>query len=161
MELFTTIIAGFSIFVGGQIFVRLVVEPVQDMKKTIAKIRLETILTSHILHNSQTFQNDPINGVFDSYRMLASELLAALETIPFYSITRFIFGLPSIKKTKSASSNLIALSNWVKIKNDRKTGHILKNSQELNQNLRFKIEESEKIDKTIIDKIIKNELGLD
>lgn len=156
MEMFKTILAGVSVFIFGQIILKLLVDPVQEMKKVISKVRMEIIRTSYILHNSESFENDAIKKVFDSYRELSASLLAGMELVPLYPITRLFFGLPSPKKLNGASTNLIALSNWMMVKHDRKIGHIIKNADDLIDNLGLKVSDSERVDKKIIDELIKS-----
>lgn len=157
MEIYKTIIVGVSIFVIGQIVVKLFIDPVQEFRRSIAKVRLEIVRTSHILHNTDIHDRDKIDKVFNDYRSLSGELLAGLEVIPAYSFVCFVFLLPSRKRIMAASTNLIALSNWMMVGHDRKIGHIIKNDSELIDNLGFSVPKSQRLDKDLIKQLIDSE----
>ena len=93
--------------------------------------------------------------MFESFRLLGAELIAATELIPFYDKFSKLVSLPKRAKMKNASTNLIALSNWISVEHDKQLGHILKNSQELADNLGFVLEPGERINEETINALIK------
>ncbi|MBD3813965.1 MAG: hypothetical protein IE917_17360 [Betaproteobacteria bacterium] len=155
MNIFLTIISGVAVFVLGQIFLKLVIDPIQEAKKTIARIRIELIRNGHVLHNANAVDKELKDKLFESFRSLAAELIAATEIIPFYKATSKVAGLPSNKKMRDASRNLIALSNWMFVNHDKQIGHILKNNDELADNLGFKIDPGDRVSKEAIAELIK------
>ncbi len=113
MTIFWTIFAGFMTFVLGQIFVRLVIEPVHEFKKTIADIALAIINHAHIYCNPGTHGKEIEDDVSKDLRKLSSRLNAQLYLVPKYDWTKRLFGLPSKMNVSQAMRNLIGLSNSV------------------------------------------------
>jgi hypothetical protein len=155
MNIFLTIISGVTVFVLGQVFLKLIIDPVQEAKKTIANIRIELIRSGHVLHNANVVDKELRDKLFDSFRSLAAELVAGTETIPFYKIIAKVVGLPPSHNARAASRNLIALSNWMCINHDKQIGHILKNSEELTDNLKFQVDPGDRVSKEVIADLIK------
>lgn len=104
------VITGVSTFVIGQIIVKLFIDPIQDMKKTISQISLTLLERANVIANPGGPTKEETS---DSLRKLASQLNAHLYLIPAYWVTSIIFCLPSKKKLLIASRALIGLSNSV------------------------------------------------
>lgn len=154
MSVFITIISGVAVFVLGQVFLKLVIEPVQEAKRTISKIRIELFRNAHLIHNADKLKKEQKSTLFESFRLLAAELVAATEVIPFYNKFSNLFSLPTQENMKNASKNLVALSNWINVQHDKQLGHILKNNQELADNLGFVLEQGERINEETINALI-------
>lgn len=155
-DLFATIFSGVTVFVLGQIFVKMFIEPVQEIKKTIAKIRMDIHRYGHIIHNYNNIDENIRNETSAILRNLSAELIAHLELIPFFSFASKIFKFPKPENIKKASINLIALSNWMLYPNNTnkgkdKYGYILENYQNLHDNLGFVIDDASRLDKETLD----------
>lgn len=111
MTLFWTILAGVAIFVVGQFILKLVIEPIQEFKKTIG--RVAHALTNH----ANVYTNPAVCGreveleTSRTFRSLSSELSERMALIPAYRLTGPAFGLPTRANIVEASSQLIRLSN--------------------------------------------------
>lgn len=150
---FSTIISGFLIFVAGQIFLKMFLEPIQEMKKTIAKIRIYSHRYNYIMQNIDVFEESIKKEISDILSTLSAELVAHGEMIPFHRHIAKYSGLPACDKSTSASKNLIALSNWMQYPKaaERKYGYIIENIQQLQDNLGFKIDPAERYASDVID----------
>ena len=106
-----TIITGVTVFVLGQIVVKLVIEPVQEMKSTIAQI-------SHaLIELAQTYTTPGVLPIEKSkeadakFKSLSGRIQSHLYLIPWFTRTSRIFGLPKREKVITASQELNGLSN--------------------------------------------------
>jgi hypothetical protein len=93
--------------------VTLVIEPVQDFKKTIGQVSHALIEHTNVYLNPGIAKEEIQHDVSSLFRKLSSQLHAHLFLVPLYSLTAVIFGLPSREKVLAASSGLIGLSNSV------------------------------------------------
>ena len=104
---FYIILAGVIIYVAGQIIVKIVIDPVQELKRVIAEIAFKLIYYSHVYRvvssgDEEVSEEKAQKGVdskkleqaADEYRKLASMLNAGYHLVPFYGIARVRFFLP-------------------------------------------------------------------
>lgn len=110
---FLTVFAGVLTYVLGQLVLKLVIEPVQDLRKTIGAVSHALIEHASIFHNPGVPTAEAMNDTSRELRKLSSQLQAHLFLIPFYGATSRIFRLPSRKNVLDASGALIGLSNSV------------------------------------------------
>lgn len=110
---FFTVLSGVITFVIGQIVVKLLLDPVQDMKKTIGQISHTLVERGAVIANPGVTTKEIMDETSDSLRRLSSQLHAHLYLIPLYGATSKVFRLPSKDKLLVASSALIGLSNSV------------------------------------------------
>ena len=124
-----TVIAGFLVFVIGQIFLKSVIEPIHELKKTLADISHTFVRYAHIIHNPDVTAQESREAVFERLRELSGRLYGDMALIPLYRVFGKIFSLPDKDKIYSAATNLIAIANWMYSKNDHKFDHTVKNIQ--------------------------------
>jgi hypothetical protein len=156
MSIFLTIISGFTVFVLGQVFLKLIIEPVQELKKTISNVRFNVIKSAHITFNSNSVDAESLKEVFNEFRSLSADLHAKVYLVPLYDFWRIIFFLPSRKNIGAASTNLIAISNWINISDHKQQlGYILKNSQDLHDNLDMLLEEKDRISEETLRELVR------
>lgn len=110
---FFTVLSGVLTYVFGQLVVKLVIEPVQDMRKTIGLISHALIEHASIYHNPGVPTEDAMNETSRDLRKLSSQLQAHLFLVPRYGMTSRVFRLPPHAEVMEASSALIGLSNSV------------------------------------------------
>jgi hypothetical protein len=110
---FVTVLSGVLTFVFGQLIVKLVLDPVQDLKKTIGQISHALVERSNVIANPGVPTKEVMDETSNSLRRLSSQLHAHLYLVPFYDKTSVAFGLPAKEKLLAASNNLIGLSNSV------------------------------------------------
>lgn len=116
---FFTVLSGVITFVIGQIIVKLLLDPVQDMKKTIGQVSHTLVERANVIANPGVPTKEVMDDTSDSLRRLSSQLHAHLYLIPSYDATSKVFRLPSKEMLLVASSALIGLSNSVYRADDR------------------------------------------
>jgi hypothetical protein len=90
---FYIILAGVIIYVLGEIIVKIVIDPVQELKRVIAPEKLEQAA--------------------DEYRKLASMLNAGFRLVPFFPFARVVFFLPKEADIIDARNELIEMSEEI------------------------------------------------
>lgn len=110
---FLTIISGVLTFAIGHVFVKLVIEPVHELKKTLGQISHALIEHANVIANPGVPTKEVIDQASKQLRGLSSRLHAHLYLVPLYAVTARIFFLPSEQKVREASTALIGLSNSV------------------------------------------------
>ena len=110
---FITVISGVLTYVFGQLVLKLVIEPVQETRKTIATISHFLIEYANIIGNPGVPSTEVMHETSKHLRKLSSQLQSHLFLVPNYRTTAKIFRLPSHEQVLSASRNLIGLSNSV------------------------------------------------
>lgn len=113
MEIFLTILSGVIVFILGQLALKLLIEPIQEFRKTVADIAHALIEYANIYANPGVVGNESEKKASEELRKLSSRLNAQMYLIPFYQIIAKIFGLPPRDKLVGAASDLIGLSNDV------------------------------------------------
>ena len=110
---FFTVLSGVITFVLGQVVVKLVLDPVQEMKRTIAQISHALIERANVIANPGVPAKEIMDDASQLLRKLSSQLHAQLYLVPRYTVTSRIFYLPSKERVLIASGALIGLSNSV------------------------------------------------
>lgn len=110
---FITVLSGVLTFVIGQVLVKLVLDPVQELRKTIGQISHTLIERANVIANPGVPTQEVMDETSDSLRKLSSQLHAHLFLVPLYEKTAAIFQLPSKKALLEASDRLIGLANGV------------------------------------------------
>ena len=110
---FFTVLSGVITFVVGQLVVKLVLDPVHDLKKTIGQISHTFVERANVIANPGVPAKEVMDETSDLLRKLSSQLHAHLYLVPAYDVTCRVFRLPSKEKLLAASTNLIGLSNSV------------------------------------------------
>jgi len=128
-NIFSTIAIGFTIFTLGQIFLKMVIEPVQNLKTTISEIAFTLANYYLIFHNVDVVDKEHADSAFDTTREFSYKLHAEVSLIPFYTYSRHIFRLPSKEKIEKASEELLYISNTIFSTDDLKCERIDKNSK--------------------------------
>jgi hypothetical protein len=113
MTVFLTVFSGVLTFVLGQLIIKLLVDPVNDFRRTVADIALVLIEYANVYANPGVAGSEVEKKVSEELRRLSSRLNAQMYLIPCYRIIAKIFGLPSRDKVVGAASDLIGLSNGV------------------------------------------------
>ena len=94
---FYIILAGVIIYVLGEIVVKIVIDPVQELKRVIADIAFKLIHYSHIYQISssedttgqaaeKSIDQQQLEQAANEYRKLASMLNAGYRLVPFYAL---------------------------------------------------------------------------
>ena len=118
------IMAGIIIYVLGEIIVKIVIDPVQELKRVIADIAFKLIHYSHVYKLSASdksvaateekkIDQEKLENAAEEYRKLASMLNAGYHLVPYYSITRFVFRLPREADVLGARNSLLEISEEI------------------------------------------------
>ena len=115
MQVFLTIITGVLVFVVSQLLLKLVIEPVQQLKRVISNISFALILYANVwpVAGLPLEEDKEIEKIYNEFNKLASLLNASRDLIPIYHQIKKIFYLPTAKEISSAKSALIGLSNII------------------------------------------------
>lgn len=111
MEFFTTIISAVMIFVLGQISLKLIIEPIQELKKEISEVLNAMVFYADRISNPNSNSQEIVDEVGKILRKYASNLEAKSSIIPFYGIFELFRVLPKKQNISEAKSDLIGLSN--------------------------------------------------
>jgi hypothetical protein len=110
---FLTVLSGVITYVLGQLVLRLIIEPVQELRRTIGVISHALIERANVIQNPGIPTNEVMDETSRELRKLSSQLQSHLYLVPIYRITAWVFRLPPAERIRAASSNLIGLSNSV------------------------------------------------
>ena len=123
---FYIIIAGVIIYVAGEIIVKIVIDPVQELKRVIADIALKLIHYSHVYRIApsgdvdasgeevrKSVDSEKLEQAADEYRKLASMLNAGYRLVPFYAIAKLLFFLPKEADIIDARNELLEMSEEI------------------------------------------------
>ena len=110
---FLTVLSGVITYVVGQLVLKLMLEPIHEMKKTIGQISHSLIEYADVIGNPGVPTQEVMYETSRHFRKLSSQLQAHLYLVPVYGFTAWLFRLPSRAKVLSASKSLMGLSNGV------------------------------------------------
>ncbi|MCK5203060.1 MAG: hypothetical protein KAR15_04270, partial [Desulfobacterales bacterium] len=123
---FYIIIAGVIIYVAGEIIVKIVIDPVQELKRVIADIAFKLIHYSHVYRIApsgdvdasgeevqKSVDSEKLEQAADEYRKLASMLNAGYRLVPFYAIAKLLFFLPKEADIIDARNELLEMSEEI------------------------------------------------
>lgn len=109
VTLFTTILAGVSVFVFGQIFLKWMIEPVQKLRKVIGEVLFYLLNDNSTIHNAEIDKNEALS-VGKNLERLGASLLSSQQLIPFYIKVSKVCGLPRREGILFASKRLSLIS---------------------------------------------------
>ncbi|WP_455917653.1 hypothetical protein [Pseudomonas cerasi] len=98
---FSTIVAGVTVFVIGQVLVKLTIDPVQQLKAAIS-LTANTLLR----HQAQITNATPNDEVSAAAKSHAADLVSKAAVVSFYPAVAFIFRLPSKANVRKAAQQL-------------------------------------------------------
>lgn len=108
------IFAAVAAFVGGQFTLKLVIEPAQEMKRTIGLISYSLIKYSREISN-RPISKDKAHEIYDHLNELAAKLQASFYLIPKWirgnSCLTSVFGFPSQENILEASQQMQSLAS--------------------------------------------------
>lgn len=113
MEIFWTVFSGVLVFSIGQIFLKLVLEPVQELHKIRGEIADTLIFYANVSIRYTGIPQDQLDKASTTYRERASQLLARAHLVRGYDRWAVILKIPKRQAIVTASKALIGLSNNV------------------------------------------------
>lgn len=111
MTIFYTIIAGVSVFVLGQMVLKWIIEPVQELRKLKGEILFHLSNDYATIQNANTVKKEVALGAGKDLERLGASLLAAEYLIPMYKHTKRFFNLPESESIRLAAKRLRLMSN--------------------------------------------------
>lgn len=113
LTVFATVLSGVLTYVLGQLVLKLVVDPVQEAKRTIGEVSMSLIEHSQAIHNPGVLKDEAMASAANQLRKLSSKLHGHLYLIPKYDRTAKLFQLPAKAALLVAATDLAALSTTV------------------------------------------------
>ncbi len=110
MTLFSTITAGVTVFVFGQIILKWAIEPIQQLKEVISGIIYHFSNDYTVIQNSRIVQKEEAIQACKNLESLGAKLLAKQHLVPFYKNIHNWFGLPNKESIYGASKYLSLIS---------------------------------------------------
>ena len=120
---FYIILAGVIIYVLGEIIVKIVIDPVQELKRVIADIAFKLIHYSHVFKLSSSDDSDTATGEKEiapekleqaaDGTKLGFMLNAGFRLVPFFPVARVVFFLPKEADVIDARNELIEMSEEI------------------------------------------------
>ena len=111
MQIFLTIIAGVSVYVLGQFILRIIIEPIQELRKEIQLVISNCIYYEDIVLNMPNIEEDLIKEASITLRKRSSELESKASIVPLLDLFSKTNIVPNHKAISDISSALIGLSN--------------------------------------------------
>lgn len=108
-----TVVSGVATFVVGQVFLKLVLEPVTSFRQTVGRIAHSLVNRANVIANPGVPTKDVIQETSSELRALSADLEMHLYAVPAYRFMRMIFRLPKWDAVLKASGKLIGLSNSI------------------------------------------------
>ena len=105
-----TILVGVSVFVLGQIFLKSMIEPVQELRKVISEVLFSFVNDLATIHNAHVVDRNEALSAGRNLERLGASLLANQQLIPCYCIARRLWGLPKREGIVHASRRLSLIS---------------------------------------------------
>lgn len=84
-----TILGGVLIFVVGQLLSRLVIEPVQELRKVIGEVRFNFAFFAPTIRTPVSRTKERSDRAYDAIMKCSCDLLVRSEAIPFYGLLSF------------------------------------------------------------------------
>lgn len=110
METFIfTVLAGVIIFVLGQFIVKFIIEPAQELKKTISGISYLVLLYQGELTNAISSKDIALD-----IEIKSAEIISKSDAILFFRFAKVLLGLPTKSKILEASRELNRISYGMK-----------------------------------------------
>lgn len=111
MTVFTTIVAGVTVFVVGQILLKLVIGPIQKLREVIADVAFYLANDHDVIHNAEMVDKERAQTASSNLKQLGARLVSSQQLIPFYSFLRKLFSLPDKINIEKASQRLFQIPN--------------------------------------------------
>lgn len=117
---FWTVLSGVVTYVLGQLAVKLLIDPVQEMKRTIGQVAHALIEHANVISNPGVPSREVMDVSSKLLRSLSAQLQSHLYLVPGYEFSARVFGLPASANVLEATGLLIGLSNSL----HRATDHV-------------------------------------
>jgi hypothetical protein len=109
-----TVLGGILVFVVGQVFSKLALGPVSELRALIGEIADDLLFYSNVYCNPGTGPDEIASECSRVLRQRASQLSARVHGVPFYDLCARLGLIPSLSSVVTARNGLIFLSNSVR-----------------------------------------------
>lgn len=107
-----TILGGVVVLVAGQIIIRFFLEPLQDFRKTRARVINDLVMWGHVYSNPLSSDRREVSLLL---RERAAELRIVTSSLPCYWLFSLLRVVPSKRKISTASDSLFFISYSLRI----------------------------------------------
>lgn len=116
-----TVLAGVLVFVTGQLIVKFLIEPIHELKKIMGEIRFTLAFYATVIHTPAARDEDRSDRTAEALMKGSCDLLARVDSIPFYAFlsSHFPRFLPAKTLVVDAATQLRGLSTYVHQTDDR------------------------------------------
>lgn len=104
-----TVFSGVLVYTAGQYFLKLILEPIFEIRKAVARINYLIVYYANIMHSSSK-ESDYVKN---ELRAAASRLLELMHIPAWYGLSRRLFDMPDEESLLAAIPQMIGLSNSV------------------------------------------------
>jgi len=111
MDILITIISGTTVYVLGQFILKMIIEPVQDVKKEIQQALGDCLYYAGFATNMPHIKEEYIKEASLTLKKRATQLRSKYAIIPFKDLFEKVKILPSQQDMSEASSILIGIAN--------------------------------------------------
>ncbi|QLI82828.1 hypothetical protein HZU75_15565 [Chitinibacter fontanus] len=119
VENLISIISAVIIYLFGQYVLKIVIEPAQQLKKTIGEFNHFILCYGgRVIPNYTYVKDEESHFAYSECVKLSAKIVADCSVIPFYSVVSFLFLLPRKNKITQAAIELNALANFCFSKNE-------------------------------------------
>jgi len=112
MAIILSVLSGVIIFVIGQFTLKVIIEPIQKQRETIADILFSLTCDYTLIHNAEVAEKEKSDVVYYNLKKLGARLLSNQQLIPFDFLNK-ISSLPEPSKIITASTILAQMSNFI------------------------------------------------
>lgn len=120
-----TVAGGLVVFVIGQMAQRLLIEPIQELRKAVGQIRFALLFHAPVLLTPVSRNVQRSDAAYEALMHSSCDLLMRVDAVPFYNVlAEFLQLFPSKKNVQDAAKWLRALSTYVHETGDKADEHI-------------------------------------
>lgn len=110
---------------------------------------------AYAIHNPEVIPSDLLDEVFGKLRQLAGQLHGDMALIPKWLFShpfcRKVFSIPEKEMVYKGAQNLIAVGNWMNLKDEKNFKHIVRNIQYACDNLGLYIDPKDRVPDEYLD----------
>ena len=160
-EMFETILSGVLVFVSGQIFLKMVLDPVNELKKSFADVAHGFLVNAPFIYKPGALNEEQKQIVSVRLLSLSGKLQANLQLVPLYGFWGHIFFMPTAKDIRDAAQYLVAINNWLHSGNEGALLHIMRYYQDTAARLGIYVPPNEQVSKELLNAAICSSFGHD
>ena len=107
----STVIGGSLLFLFGQVVMKIVLEPLLEIRKAIRDVQYNLSFHASVVTNARIVDPSSLNVARETFRVLFCQLHSATNSLPAYGLFSFLRLIPRRIDIEEAVRDLIRLSN--------------------------------------------------